>query len=110
MLAHGLKTIFDPTGEQGLGYEGHVVYTATRTRLINDQMAKWIQGTEGTKQVANLGAGTDTRVFWADCLKDVNTYIEVDTQPVNDHKNKILEDLKSKGELTDPKCERKIIS
>ena len=49
MLAHGLKTLFDPTGEQGLGYEGHVVYTACRTRLINDQLAKWIQATEGTK-------------------------------------------------------------
>lgn len=49
MFAHGLKQLFDPTGDQGLGFEGHVVYTACRTRLINDQLAKWIQATEGTK-------------------------------------------------------------
>jgi O-methyltransferase involved in polyketide biosynthesis len=40
----------------------------------------------------------------------VNTFIEVDTKPVNDHKQKILDDLKSKGELIDPLCERKVIS
>lgn len=49
MLAIALKSQFDPTDEHGLGFEGHVVYTACRTRLINDQLAKWIQATEGTK-------------------------------------------------------------
>jgi hypothetical protein len=49
MLALSLKHMFDPTGDQGLGYEGHIVYTATRTRLINDQLTKWVQAAEGTK-------------------------------------------------------------
>lgn len=30
-LGVGLKTIFDPTGEVGFGYMGHINYTAART-------------------------------------------------------------------------------
>ena len=59
----------------------HLGYTAARTRLINDKLEAWINKTEekGVKmQVANLGAGVDTRAFWLESLKRVERYIEVD--------------------------------
>ena len=48
-LGVGLKQIFDPTGERGFGYMGHINYTAARTRIINDSLDKWILEIEGTK-------------------------------------------------------------
>ena len=42
-----------------------------------------------------MGAGMDTRPFWHEPLKSASVYIEVDTKPVNDYKNKIHEELKS---------------
>lgn len=35
----------------------------------------------------------DTRVFWVDCLKNVNEYIEVDVETVNNLKSKVLSEL-----------------
>ena len=57
-----------------------------------------------------MGAGMDVRVFWHEPLKSAKCYTEVDTKPVNDLKNKVLDELKGKGELNDPFCERKTIS
>ena len=38
----------------------------------------------------------DTRPYWHEPLKSVSVYIEVDTKPVNDSKNKLLDELKAK--------------
>jgi methyltransferase (TIGR00027 family) len=110
MLAIGLKVLFDPKDEVGMGYEGHTWYTGARTKLINDKLDEWLDSTEGPKQVLNMGAGMDTRAFWHEGLKKSNTYYEVDSKPVNDSKNKILDDLHAKGERGEPFCERKVIS
>ena len=48
-LACGLKVVFDPTGELGFKFDGHVRYTAARTQLINDYVARWIKTTAGKK-------------------------------------------------------------
>ena len=109
-MTYGLKAIFDATGDIGLGNEGHVNCTAARTQLINDKTATWLQATDGEKQVLNLGAGVDTRAYWMDTLKDCNLYLEVDTKAVSDSKQKVLDELKAKGELNDPICERKVIA
>lgn len=37
-------------------------------------------------------------------------YIEVDEKSVNDYKQKVIEEIKAKGELPEPVCERKIVS
>lgn len=105
-----MKALFDPKDEIGLGFDGHIRYTAARTKLINDHIEQWLASTEGNKQVLNMGAGVDTRVFWQEALKNATTYIEVDTKPVLDSKQKILDELKGKGELNDALCERKTIS
>ena len=41
-MAFGLKKIFDPTDEIGLGYEGHIQYTAARTVYINNHVDSWL--------------------------------------------------------------------
>jgi len=64
MMAYSLKGMFDPDDKVGLKYEGHVLYTAARTMLINDFASKWIKSTSGQKQVLNMGAGVDTRAYW----------------------------------------------
>ena len=38
----------------------------------------------------------DTRPYWHETLKSASFYIEVDTKPVNDSKNKLLDELKAK--------------
>lgn len=68
-MSVGLKAMFDPTDEVGLGYDGHNWFTGARTALINDRMNTWLEETEGVKQVVNIGAGVDTRPFWMDTLK-----------------------------------------
>lgn len=95
------------------------MYTAARTKLINDQVALWMQekGAEGARtcrrQVLNLGAGLDTRAFWLEALQckddddDDVVYWEVDTAPVLSYKQAVLDDLKGKGDLPDPFCVRK---
>eukprot|EP00730_Choanoeca_flexa_P006396 TRINITY_DN12146_c0_g2_i2.p1 TRINITY_DN12146_c0_g2~~TRINITY_DN12146_c0_g2_i2.p1 ORF type:complete len:316 (+),score=76.34 TRINITY_DN12146_c0_g2_i2:109-1056(+) len=111
IFAFGLKhAVFDPPGaEIGFGYEGHVMYTAARTKLINDRVSEWLTNGQ-SKQVVNLGAGTDTRAFWLESLKQAEAYIEVDTEPVNKYKSAILAELAAKGELADAKCPRISIS
>lgn len=112
-MAFGLALgVFDPPGTDiGLGLEGHVLYTAARTKLINDQVDQWVNDTTKTdRQVVNLGAGLDTRVYWLESLKEANSYWEVDTPSVMSHKQKILDDLKEQGELPEPFCLRKAIS
>jgi methyltransferase (TIGR00027 family) len=111
IFAFGLcHAVFDPPGADiGFHYEGHVMYTAARTRLINDRLENWLS--DGVdQQVVNLGAGTDTRAFWLDCLKKAAVYLEVDTEPVNTYKNALLAELSAKGQLPELMCPRKTIS
>ena len=93
-FAHGLSVIFDAKKDNGLLYEGHINYSAARTMLINDKCGTWIEKmkTFESLQVLNLGAGVDTRAFWSEVLKNkAITYLEVDTEPVHNAKNKVLE-------------------
>lgn len=106
----GMKSFFDPKGDIGHGYNGHISWTAVRTRLINDYVTKWLDSTKGKKQVLNLGAGLDTRAFWFESLKSADCYIEVDTKPITDLKNKNFDKLKKEGKLPTPFCERKVIA
>ena len=110
MLACGLITCFDPDNEVGFLHDGHVHYTAARTRLINDHMTTWIGSLAGAKQVVELGAGFSTRPFWVETLETVTTFFEVDTRPINDSKNKVFDELRLKGSLNVPFCERKVVS
>ena len=57
-----------------------------------------------------MGAGVDTRAFWFKALSKTSIYIEVDTKPVIDYKEKVFADLKSKGMLPETVCPRKVIT
>ena len=95
MLACALIVIFDEKKDNGFLYEGHINYTAARTMLISEKYAIWIEKNKNCKplQVLNLGSGVDTRAFWDERLKHkAITYLEVDTEPVNNAKNKVLEE------------------
>lgn len=115
--------------ESGLGDEGHVMYTAARTKLINDRVTQWLQQQQQQSQkgcqILNLGAGLDTRAFWLESLhqksshqedddddtKDaVVVYWEVDTAPVLNYKQGVLDALKAQGDLPDPLCPRKVVT
>ena len=86
----------------GLGFKGHIAYTAARTKFINDVIDKWImeqnsyQEQEKQQQqnirIVNLGAGFDTRVYWLDSLRQYKnlSYFDIDTAPVNEYKTKLL--------------------
>jgi O-methyltransferase involved in polyketide biosynthesis len=91
--------IAPPGADIGFGLEGHVMYTAARTKLINDQVDQWLDNTTQKYQVLNLGAGVDTRVYWLESLKKATVYWEVYTASVMNHKHKILDSLQKKGEL-----------
>ncbi|CAB9502468.1 Putative S-adenosyl-L-methionine-dependent methyltransferase [Seminavis robusta] len=111
-LAFGLAySIFDPPGADiGIGMMGHTLYTAARTKFINTHLESWLgTATTGDKQVVNLGAGADTRVFWLDCLEGASIYWEVDQASVMTWKQTILNGLDEK-ELVKPKCTYKCIS
>ena len=87
-------------------FKGYMLmFTACRTRLINDQISKWMSTVQGKKQVLNLGVGFDTRAFWLECLKNIDQYIEVDVEKVMNLKAKILEEQGAK-----PLCKRVTIS
>ena len=108
-------SVFDPPDANiGFGLEGHVMYTAARTKLINDQVDQWLEDITTNSiekcQVLNLGAGVDTRVYWLGSLKKATAYWEVDTASVMNHKQKILDRLKEEGELPEELCERKAIT
>eukprot|EP00580_Thalassiosira_gravida_P000386 CAMPEP_0201617500 /NCGR_PEP_ID=MMETSP0492-20130828/36526_1 /ASSEMBLY_ACC=CAM_ASM_000837 /TAXON_ID=420259 /ORGANISM="Thalassiosira gravida, Strain GMp14c1" /LENGTH=313 /DNA_ID=CAMNT_0048085783 /DNA_START=64 /DNA_END=1005 /DNA_ORIENTATION=+ len=112
-MSFGLaKSVFDPPDDEiGFGLEGHVMYTAARTKLINDQVDQWLGDNAPRKcQVLNLGAGADTRVYWMESLKKATAYWEVDTASVMNYKQKILDSLQEKGELPETFCERKVIT
>lgn len=105
-MAFGLQVgVFDTPGSDiGLGMEGHVMYTAARTRLINDHIEKWMNDVKGNKQVVNVGAGVDTRPFWLSCLSQAKSYWEIDTENVMNYKLARLDGLKEKGETPRPLC------
>eukprot|EP00039_Didymoeca_costata_P002440 m.60239 g.60239 ORF g.60239 m.60239 type:complete len:318 (-) comp11305_c2_seq2:78-1031(-) len=111
-MAVGLQPSFDLKME-GLKFEGHIQYTAARTRLISDSIRSHLTELKRSGfecQVLNLGSGLDTRAFWDDSLKGTSAYIECDEKAVNDYKNGVLDELKSKGELPDPLVSRTIVS
>ena len=69
-----------------------MIWTKCRTLFINNRIESWISKIKGKKQVLNLGAGLDGRAFWLDCLKNIETFIEVDEIAVITFKDeKILE-------------------
>ena len=105
-MAFGLQVgVFDTPGSNiGLGMEGHVMYTAARTRLINDHIEKWMIAVGGNKQVVNLGAGVDTRPFWQSCLAQAKSYWEIDTDSVMKYKQARMDGLKGRGEIPRPMC------
>lgn len=115
-MSFGLAfSCFDPPGmDIGFGLEGHVMYTAARTKLINDQVDRWIMEQHDTKQspcqVLNLGVGMDTRVYWLQSLKYSKCYWEIDTSSILNYKQDILNQLNAKGELPEELCLRKPIA
>ena len=116
-MSFGLAySCFDPPGADiGFGLEGHVMYTAARTKLVNDQVDCWIMdhckhNQEPACQVLNLGAGMDTRVYWLQSLKQCMCYWEIDTGSILDYKQNVFNQLNAKGELPEELCERKPIS
>merc|ERR1712125_37105 len=70
--------------------EFHKMWTAVRTKFIDDQLAK---ATADVSQLVNLGAGLDTRRFRLDCYKNLASVFEVDMAVINDAKAKILAKL-----------------
>lgn len=76
------------------GFEGwpefHKMWTAVRTKFIDDQLAK---ATADVCQLVSLGAGLDTRRFRLDCYKKLTSVFEVDMAVINDAKVQILEKL-----------------
>ena len=109
-VASGLIVFFDPNRDIGLLFDGHVAYTAVRTRLINDFMGQWINSCEGEKQVVDLGAGYSTRAFWVEALKNVTLFTEVDSKAVSDAKEKVLSKLECAGQLSKPLCRRNVVT
>merc|ERR1719419_992502 len=97
---------------EGLHFEGHIQYTAARTRLISDRVKEFLDSSAeaDSPQVLNLGAGLDTRAFWDDGLKGCSLYLEVDSAEVNKYKNGVLHRLKTEGALPDPQCKRNVVS
>eukprot|EP00127_Corallochytrium_limacisporum_P002059 Clim_evm47s99 gene=Clim_evmTU47s99 len=92
----------------------HVIWTAVRTKFINDTIQSWIAKEmtrcEGNQlQVTNLGCGMDTRVFWLDALKECSKYIEVDVESVNAFKENKLREIANLAE-TKPLCTRQVIN
>lgn len=83
----------------GFGLEGHVMYTAARTKLINNQVDQCVTSMEqrhdaAAPQVVNLGAGFDTRQYWLESLRDARSYWEIDTESVQSHKRAVINALK----------------
>ena len=112
-LACALQPTFDAKLES-FKYEGHIQYTAARTKLISDHVKAYLEDlkTKGqqSRQVFNMGSGLDTRAFWDDGMKECTLYVECDAKEVNDFKNGVLDGLKEAGGLPEPHCKRTIIS
>mmetsp|Transcript_28464 Transcript_28464/g.59424 ORF Transcript_28464/g.59424 Transcript_28464/m.59424 type:complete len:328 (+) Transcript_28464:1-984(+) len=110
-MSFGLAiSCFDPPPEAGGGpekigleLEGHVMYTAARTKLVNNQIDVWLSAVEAG-QVLNLGSGLDTRPYWLGCLEKAKSYWEIDTASVMTHKKKVLDSLEEGGELPNVLC------
>jgi methyltransferase (TIGR00027 family) len=76
------------------GFEGwpefHKMWTAVRTKFIDDQLSK---ATADISQLVNVGAGLDTRSFRLDCYRNLKSVFEVDMAVINEAKSKILDKL-----------------
>ena len=92
------------------------MYTAARTKLINDNVENWLEldnaqsNDEWECQIVNLGAGLDTRPYWMESLKKCKFYWEIDTASVMTHKQKVLQHVKESGKLPEDLCTIKTIS
>jgi O-methyltransferase involved in polyketide biosynthesis len=83
-----------------------LIWTAVRTKFINDTITDWVNANEGKKvQVTNMGCGVDTRAFWLDSLKNAERYVEVDVKSINSFKAKKLAEIKA-----EPLCPRLVIN
>lgn len=77
----------------GLGKSGFVAYHSSRTKLISDRIAGWLDSLSCggiTRQVVNLGSGHDARAFWDPSLAGVTLYIEVDEPQVTNLREELL--------------------
>lgn len=106
-LGLGLSIFNPPGADIGFGLEGHVMYTAARTKMIDNEIEHWLSGFDGpgddddnAHQIVNIGAGMDTRVFSNSSLTSAKVYWEVDTTSVIDHKQKVLEELAKSKDVT----------
>uniref|UniRef100_A0A7S4QLU3 Uncharacterized protein n=1 Tax=Alexandrium monilatum TaxID=311494 RepID=A0A7S4QLU3_9DINO len=72
--------------------EFHKMWTAVRTRFIDDRIAEHA-ATGRFPQLVNLGAGLDTRAYRLECYKSfANGSFEVDMETVNAGKAKVFRD------------------
>ena len=86
----------------------HRIWSAVRTKYINDTISRWLQQhSRRSCQVTNLGCGVDTRAFWLDCLSHCSRYVEVDVVSINDFKTGELSRI---SDLKAPFCPRQVIS
>ena len=73
--------------------EFHKMWTAVRTRFIDDYVTK-ATATGGFAQLVNLGAGMDTRPYRMECYKTfANGCIGVDMATVNAARAKVFADF-----------------
>jgi methyltransferase (TIGR00027 family) len=110
---HGKRCsdVFVNSNKDMFGFdEGFANYHAARTKFISDQVSKWSATAQGDKQVINMGCGVDTRAFWDESLKGMQTYVEVDALAVNEYKAKVLEEVKAASGLPEQVCERLVVS
>jgi len=70
--------------------EFHKMWTAARTRFIDDQIDA---AAPGVRQLVNLGAGFDTRNYRLQSYKGLEAVFDVDMQVINDSKATILPKL-----------------
>jgi methyltransferase (TIGR00027 family) len=73
--------------------EFHKMWTAVRTKFIDDRLIQAISTEPAVSQLVNLGAGLDTRSFRLECFKELKAVFEVDMEVVNSGKMKVLEKL-----------------
>lgn len=71
--------------------EYHVVWTAVRTKYIDDKLTAFANQWAGTGfQFVDIGSGLDTRTFRLDCLRKCSATFEIDLSEVTAAKERIL--------------------
>lgn len=73
--------------------EFHKMWTAVRTKFIDDQVTK-LASSGDFQQLVNCGAGMDTRAYRLECYKAFSKgSFEVDMEVINTNKEKVFKDL-----------------